>query len=198
MQVIHFVIHILIICLGYIYRTLAKWYLLSCSHCLVFFYSSKCPPPAPMHFTALAFMPIIALLIMQGQSVPPKKWAAKTARSAGREFLAPLLLWNSIARKDRWGWLNCSLGGIFVLESLSWAKEYHIKLEKQQNNLGQTHHMYSHIYLLAPSGALIAIPTYYWPSTSTTTTPLFQITPVLNTGLSLSEPLQLYKGYNAI
>ena len=30
------------------------------------------------------------------------------------------------------------------------------------------------------------------------TTPLFQITPVLNTGLSLSEPLQLYKGYNDI
>ena len=29
-------------------------------------------------------------------------------------------------------------------------------------------------------------------------TPLFQITPVLNTGLSLSEPIQLYKGYNAI
>ena len=28
--------------------------------------------------------------------------------------------------------------------------------------------------------------------------PTFQITPVLNTGLSLSEPLQLYKGYNAI
>ena len=28
--------------------------------------------------------------------------------------------------------------------------------------------------------------------------PLFQITPVLNTGLSFSEPLQLYKGYNAI
>ena len=28
--------------------------------------------------------------------------------------------------------------------------------------------------------------------------PLFQITPVLNIGLSLSEPLQLYKGYNAI
>ena len=45
--------------------------------------------------------------------------------------------------------------------------------------------------ILAPSGALIAIPTYYW---STTTHPLFQITPVLNTGLSLSEPLQLYKG----
>ena len=36
--------------------------------------------------------------------------------------------------------------------------------------------------------------------TTTTTTPLFQITPVLdkNIGLSLSEPLQLYKGYNAI
>ena len=28
--------------------------------------------------------------------------------------------------------------------------------------------------------------------------PLFQITPVLNTGLSLSEPLQLYKGHKAI
>ena len=27
---------------------------------------------------------------------------------------------------------------------------------------------------------------------------LFQTTPVLNTGLSLSEPLQLYKGYSAI
>merc|ERR1711873_43637 len=26
-------------------------------------------------------------------------------------------------------------------------------------------------------------------------TPLFQITPVLNTGLSFSEPLQLYEGY---
>ena len=50
--------------------------------------------------------------------------------------------------------------------------------------------------LLAPSGALVAIPTYYW--STTTTHPLFQITPVLNTGLSLSEPLQLYKGYNAI
>ena len=35
-------------------------------------------------------------------------------------------------------------------------------------------------------------------TSTTTTTPLFQITPVLNTGLSLSEPLQLYKGYNAI
>ena len=34
--------------------------------------------------------------------------------------------------------------------------------------------------------------------THPTPTPLFQITPVLNTGLSLSEPLQLYKGYNAI
>ena len=29
-------------------------------------------------------------------------------------------------------------------------------------------------------------------------TSLFQTTPVLNTGLSLSEPLQLYKGYDAI
>ena len=35
----------------------------------------------------------------------------------------------------------------------------------------------------------MAIPTYYGP----TSTPLFQITPVLNTGLSLSEPLQLYQ-----
>ena len=50
-------------------------------------------------------------------------------------------------------------------------------------------------HFLAPSGALIAIPTYYRP---THHHPLFQITPVLNTGLSLSGPLQLYKGYNAI
>ena len=50
--------------------------------------------------------------------------------------------------------------------------------------------------LLAPSGALIAIPTYY----RSPPTPLFQITPILdkNIGLSLSEPLQLYKGYDAI
>ena len=74
-------------------------------------------------------------------------WAAKSARSPGRKFLVPLLLWNSIARKDRWGWLNCGLGGIFILESLSWAKEYNIELEKQQNNLGKIHHMSSHIYL---------------------------------------------------
>ena len=47
---------------------------------------------------------------------------------------------------------------------------------------------------LAPPGALIAIPTFYW----STHHPLFQITPVLDSGLSLSEPLQLYKGYNAI
>ena len=36
------------------------------------------------------------------------------------------------------------------------------------------------------------------PDLLVTQHPLFQITPVLNTGLSLSEPLQLYKGYNAI
>ena len=36
------------------------------------------------------------------------------------------------------------------------------------------------------------------PDLLVTHQPLFQITPVLNTGLSLSEPLQLYKGYNAI
>ena len=47
---------------------------------------------------------------------------------------------------------------------------------------------HKHVWLLAPSGALIAIPTYYWSST-----PLFQITPVLNTGFSLSEPQQLYE-----
>ena len=35
-------------------------------------------------------------------------------------------------------------------------------------------------------------------SNRATTHPLFQITPVLNTGLSLSEPLQLYKGHKAI
>merc|ERR1711952_438061 len=39
---------------------------------------------------------------------------------------------------------------------------------------------------------------YSHPDLLLITTPLFQITPVLNTGLSLSKPLQLYKGYNAI
>ena len=36
---------------------------------------------------------------------------------------------------------------------------------------------------------------YSHPDLLLITTPLFQITPVLNTGLSLSEPLQPYKGY---
>ena len=36
------------------------------------------------------------------------------------------------------------------------------------------------------------------PDLLVTQHPLFQITPVLNTGLSLSEPLQLYKGHKAI
>ena len=39
---------------------------------------------------------------------------------------------------------------------------------------------------------------YSHPDLLVTHQPLFQITPVLNTGLSLSEPRQLYKGYNAI
>ena len=38
------------------------------------------------------------------------------------------------------------------MESLSWAKEYNSELEKQQSNLGQIHHMYSHIYLLSEKG----------------------------------------------
>ena len=79
---------------------------------------------------------------------------------------------------------------LFILLGLvvvSWKPALKPKWVKK--NLSSKKHV-----LLAPSGALIAIPTYYWPSS----TPLFQITPVLNTGLSLSEPLQLYKGYNAI
>merc|ERR1711873_35146 len=56
-----------------------------------------------------------------------------------------------------------------------------------------------------PVGSIMAIFSSVRSSNSHTdllvthpTHPLFQITPVLNTGLSLSEPLQLYKGYNAI
>ena len=54
-----------------------------------------------------------------------------------------------------------------------------------------------------PVGSIMAIfssvrSSYSHPDLLLITTPLFQITPVLNTGLSLSEPLQLYKGYNAI
>merc|ERR1711978_446102 len=55
-----------------------------------------------------------------------------------------------------------------------------------------------------PVGSIMAIfissvrSSYSHPDRLLITTPLFQITPVLNTGLSLSKPLQLYKGYNAI
>merc|ERR1711978_207480 len=54
-----------------------------------------------------------------------------------------------------------------------------------------------------PVGSLMAIfssvrSSYSHPNLIVISTPLFQITPVLNTGLSLSGPLQLFKGYNAI
>merc|ERR1711978_408044 len=54
-----------------------------------------------------------------------------------------------------------------------------------------------------PVGSMMAIfssvrSSYSHPDLLVITTPLFQITLVLNTGLSLSEPLQLYKGFNTI
>ena len=64
------------------------------------------------------------------------------------------------------------------------------KLNAHMSSLAEMRICHMSYAFLAPSGALIAIPTYYWYSTH----PLFQITPVLNTGLSLSEPLQLYQG----
>ena len=152
MQVIHFVIHIFIIWLGYIYPTLAKRYLLWL-HVEVFG-RPLCVTPGLLFEFLLLILPRAknfsckSLITLSLGTLASGNWAAKSAGSPGRKFLVPLLLWNSIARKDHWGWLNCGLGGIFVLESLSWAKEYNIELEKQQNNLGKIHHMCSHIYLL--------------------------------------------------
>ena len=54
-------------------------------------------------------------------------------------------------------------------------------------------------HIIIPSILISSVrSSYNHPDLLLITTPLFQITPVLNTGLSLSEPLQLYKGYNAI
>ena len=153
---IHFVIHIFIIWLGYIYPTWAKRYLLWL-HVEVFG-RPLCVTPGLLFEFLLLILPRVknflckSLITLSLGTLASGNWAAKSAGSPGRKFLVPLLLWNSIARKDHWGWLNCGLGGIFVLESLSWAKEYNIELEKQQNNLGKIHHMCSHIYLLWEKG----------------------------------------------
>ena len=141
MKVIHFVIHIFIIWLGYIYPTLAKRYLLWL-HVEVFG-RPLCVTPGLLFEFLLLILPRAknflckSLITLSLGTLASGNWAAKSAGSPGRKFLVPLLLWNSIARKDHWGWLNCGLGGIFVLESLSWAKEYNIELEKQQNNWGK-------------------------------------------------------------
>ena len=60
-----------------LYRTLVKWYYLSCSQRQVYIYFSKCPPPAAMHFTALAFMSIIALLTIAGSICATWKLGSK-------------------------------------------------------------------------------------------------------------------------
>ena len=163
MKVIHFWIHMYIYhlvrlqcVLGYIYPTLAKRYLLWL-HVEVFG-RPLCVTPGLLFEFLLLILPRAknflckSLITLSLGTLASGNWAAKSAGSPGRKFLVPLLLWNSIARKDHWGWLNCGLWGIFVLESLSWAKEYNIELEKQQNNLGRIHHMCPHIYLLWEKG----------------------------------------------
>ena len=60
-------------------------------------------------------------------------------------------------------------------------------------------HIYSYIEFIYYTYVISSVrSSYSHPDLLLTQHPLFQITPVLNTGLSLSEPLQLYKGYNAI
>ena len=144
MQVIHSVIHIFIIWLGYIYPTLAKRYLLWL-HVEVFG-RPLCVTPGLLFEFLLLILPRAknflckSLITLSLGTLASGNWAAKSTRSPGRKCLVPLLLWNSIARKDHWGWLN------------DWAKEYNIEPEKQQNNLGKIHHMCSHIYLLWEKG----------------------------------------------
>ena len=129
MQVINSVIHIFIIWLGYIYRTLAKWYLLwSLVEVLG---RPLCVTPGLLFEFTLLIVPRAKnflckfLIAISLGTLAPGNWAAKSARSPGmKSLLVPLLLWNSMARNDRWGWLNCGLGGILVLESLSLANEY--------------------------------------------------------------------------
>merc|ERR1712117_477342 len=89
---------------------------------------------------------------------------------------------------------------------------YHaISCNTMQNNAIQCNTMQYHASLITadgayhcPVGSIMAIfssvrSSYSHPDLLViTTTPLFQITTVLNNGLSLSEPLQLYKGYDAM
>ena len=114
-----FVDHIFIIWLGYIYPTLAKRYLLWL-HVEVFG-RPLCLTPGLLFEFLLLILPRAknflckSLITLSLGTLASGNWAAKSAGSPGRKFLVPLLLWNYIERKDHWGWLNRSLGGIFIL-----------------------------------------------------------------------------------
>ena len=138
MQVIYFVIHMFIIWLGYTYRTLAKLYLLSCSPCLASFYFSKCPPPAEMQFALLTIAGSIcatSLGILQQNLPGAQAESSWYPSSYGTPFQ------ERIAEADRIAALEASLFWKNTTPSL-----------KKKNNLGQIHHMYSHINLLSEKG----------------------------------------------
>ena len=135
-----------IIWLGYTYRTLAKLYLLSCSHCLASFYFTKCPPPAAMQIAALAFMSIIALLTITGSicatssEILQQNLPGAQAESSWYPSSCGTILKERITEAD---W-------IAALEaSLFWAKEYNIELEKTTKQFGtNSSHALTHLLVV--------------------------------------------------
>ena len=87
--------------------------------------------------------------------------------------------------------LSFIVGNISVGFAAQWPSHLHSKAPFSSNCIA----WYSVMVLLFVSSVRSS---NSHPDLLVTQHPLFQITPVLNTGLSLSEPLQLYKGYNAI
>ena len=96
--------YICIIWLGYIYPTLAKRYLLWL-HVEVYG-RPPCVTPELLFEFLLLILPRAknflckSLITLSLGTLASGNWAAKSAGSPGRKFLVPLLLWNSIARKD--------------------------------------------------------------------------------------------------
>ena len=107
-----------------------------------------------------------------------------------------LLELSSDEDEEGWGWglklgWKWELGNGRPLQQSGW----HVRAEDNvaATSISNPTAIFSWWLLLAPSGALIAIPTYYWPSTHPTFSDLAFLPLYNNIGLSLSEPLQLYQ-----
>ena len=120
-------------------------------------------------YILICFPDLSALGVERPRSQMDSLWTAKPFKAS---LDLPLLLYSWFHTFPSW-WYDLGSKSVNT-EQMSWHELWHIEF------VSSVRSSYSHPDLLLIHH------------------PLFQITPVLNTGLSLSEPLQLYKGYNAI